>query len=491
MDVVTEQEHGRADRSWRPVALLVAGAFFMEMFDGTVIATVAPSMAVSLGVRSVDINVTMTVYLVTLAVFIPVSGWAADRFGGRTVFATAIAVFTVASALCAMSGSLGVLTAMRALQGIGGAMMVPVGRLIVLRRARKSDVIHAIAYLTWPGLVAPIIAPVLGGVLATYASWRWIFLINVPLGVIALLCTLRMVSNTTEAWKRALDWTGFLLLGAGLALFLYGVELINGTAVRWRSVLAGVVVGGVLLALAVGHLMRREHPLVDLRIMSVPTFRITNRSGSLFRIAVSAVPYLLPLMFQDAFGWTPLKSGLMVIAVFAGNLAIKPLTTPLLQHLGFRTVLLVTGIGTPAVIAACGLLSARTPLAVIAAVLFVSGVFRSVGFTAYSTIVFADVEPARLSDANTLSAAIVQLSSGLGVAIGALALRLGGPLAGLVDLSGGRTAPFSVAYIVLALIALVPLVEAVLLPVDAGSELSSRRSDAPSRVVDRAARRSG
>jgi MFS family permease len=233
----------RQDRAWRGLAVLVAGAFFMEILDGTVISTAAPPMAASFGVRSLDINVTITAYLLTLAVFIPVSGWLADRFGGRTVFAGAIAVFTIASASCAASTSLSELTMMRVVQGIGGAMMVPVGRLIVLRATSKADLIQAIAYLTWPALLAPVAAPAIGGALATYASWRWIFLLNVPLGATALLCALRMVPNSRTDTSRALDWWGFVLVSGGLAALLSGLELVTSARVPWAEVLAGVAAG--------------------------------------------------------------------------------------------------------------------------------------------------------------------------------------------------------------------------------------------------------
>jgi EmrB/QacA subfamily drug resistance transporter len=465
----------RTERSWHGLALLVAGAFFMEILDGTVISTAAPSMAASFGVRSVDINIAITVYLLTLAVFIPVSGWIADRFGSRTVFAAAIALFTLASAWCATSESLGALTAMRVVQGVGGAMMVPVGRLVVLRGTSKADLIRAIAYLTWPALVAPVVAPLLGGVLATYASWRWIFLLNLPFGVIALLCTLRMVPNTKQATVHPLDWQGFILVGTGLATLTYGMELINSGEVPWLTVVTGITVGGLLLTLAVRHLIRRPQPLVNLRIMSIPTFRITNLGGSFFRMAISAVPFLLPLMFQDAFGWSPLKSGLLVIAVFAGNLGIKPLTTPILRRFGFRRVLLVTGIAAGLNIAACGLLTSGTPLAIVVVVLFFSGVFRSVGFTAYNTITFADVEADQMSDANTLSTTIQQLTIGLGVAAGALALRIGRPLADLLGLSATASSSFSVAFVLIAVLALLAVVESALLAPHAGVQLGIPR----------------
>jgi EmrB/QacA subfamily drug resistance transporter len=463
----------RNELPWRGLALLVAGAFFMENLDGTIVATAAPRMAESFGVHSVDLNVVMTAYLLALAMFIPVSGWIADRIGARTVFASAIVVFTVASGLCAISSSLGELTAMRVLQGIGGAMMVPVGRLVVLRSTSKAELISAIAYLTWPALVAPVIAPALGGLFATYSSWRWIFAINLPLGLLAFLLALRMVPNTRPDEHIPLDWRGFALSGLGLATLAFGLELMNGRQVRWHLVGATVAAGTALIAIAVLHLRRERHPLINLEILRIPTFRIANLGGSSFRMAISAVPFLLPLLFQDGFGWTPFKSGLMVIAVFAGNIAIKPATTPILRRFGFRRVLLAAGIAAGVTLALCAFLEAGTPLPVVALALFLSGVFRSIGFTAYNTIAFADVEPHQTSDASTLFATTQQLSAGMGVAVGALALRLGNPICDFFGMPLTAVRPFGVALVLVALFAFLAAVESALMTPHAGVTISS------------------
>jgi EmrB/QacA subfamily drug resistance transporter len=463
-----------ASLPWRRLALLVAGAFFMENLDGTIIATAAPRMAHSFGVPPVDLNVTITVYLLTLGVFIPVSGWVADRLGARTVFAAALAVFTIASGLCAISTGLDELTAVRVLQGVGGAMMVPVGRLVVLRGTAKSDLISAIAYLTWPALAAPIIAPVLGGLLTTYASWRWIFVINLPLGVAALAITLRIVPNLREEGHVGLDWRGFLLTGAGLTTFVYGLEVVTYGNVDWAVVLLAVAAGAVLMAWAVCHLRSVPHPLLDLDIFRIPTFRVTNLGGSLFRLAIGATPFLLPLMFQDAFGWTPVKSGLVVIAVFVGNMGIKPFTTPILRRWGFRTVLMGAGVAAGLTIGLCAAFTAGTPVALIALVLMASGVFRSIGFTAYNTIVFADVGAGEVSNANTLTSTIQQLTMGLGVALGAVALQAGSPLARAVGADSSPTRPFSAAFILIGALPILAAVESARLKPHAGSTINAR-----------------
>jgi EmrB/QacA subfamily drug resistance transporter len=455
--------------AWRGLALLVAGAFFMENLDGTIVSTAAPRMAQSFGVPAVQLNITITAYLLTLGVLIPVSGWVADRYGAQRIFAAAIAIFTVASGLCALSTSLPELTATRVLQGVGGAMMVPVGRLVVLRRTDKADLINAIAYLTWPALAAPVIAPALGGVLTTYASWRWIFVINLPLGVAAFLVTLRIVPNVRDLGRGALDWWGFVLTGVGLAAVVYGLEVITDGKVSWVSFGVAIGAGVVLLGLAVAHLTRSTRPLLDLRVFRIPTFRVTNGGGTFFRMAIGAAPFLLPLMFQDGFGWSPVKSGLLVIAVFVGNIGIKPWTTPILRRFGFRTVLVGSGLIAAATLAICALFTASTPLPFMVVDLVLSGVFRSIGFTAYNTIVFADVPAAEMSNANTLSSTIQQLTMGLGVAIGAIALQIGTHALG----SGASArSPFAVAFLIIAALPVLAVIEAIRLDPHAGASIA-------------------
>ncbi len=446
----------------------------MENLDGTIIATAAPRMAQSFHVPSGELNVVIAAYLLALGVFIPVSGWLADRFGARKVLSGAITVFTLASALCALSTSLAELTATRLLQGIGGAMMVPVGRLVVLRVARKADIIRVIAYLTWPALVAPVVAPALGGVLVTYASWRWIFVVNLPLGLVALLVASRIVPDVRPSGPARLDWRGFVLAGAGLGACVYGLELVDDGNSSWTVVGACVGVGVLLVWRAVVHFRRSEHPLIDLDILRIPTFRAASAGGSLFRMAVGAAPFLLPLQFQDGFGWSPLKSGALVVAVFAGNIAVKPFTTPLLRWLGFKRVLVISAGAAGATLALCAAFTEGTPLALVVLVLVVSGVFRSTGFTAYNTVVFADVPLEGMGNANTLSSTIQQLTMGIGVTVGALALHVGGWADRVVGVASSARSPFVVAFGLLAIVAFAAAAEAAVLSPEAGSALAAR-----------------
>ncbi|OBB29519.1 MFS transporter [Mycolicibacterium peregrinum] len=444
------------------MALLVAGALFMEILDATIIAPAIPLIAASFGVEAVDVNVAISAYLVTVAVLIPASGWLADRFGVRRVFIGAIAVFTLASVGCAVSASLPMLVAMRILQGVGGAMMVPVGRLAVLRHSSKSDLVRAIALLTWPALTAPVLAPVLGGAIATLGSWRWIFAINIPIGVIGIVLALGLVRGGPQSAVRALDWPGLLALGSGIAAALIALENIRVSGTDWRLVTGCGAAAVLLLGTAMWRLLTAPAPLVQLRVLRVHTLRITVVAGSLYRLVITAVPFLLPLQFQLEFGWTPLAAGVMVAALFAGNLTIKPVTTPLMRRYGIRTVLLVNGVMSVACFGLLAALQPGVPLPLMAVVLYLSGALRSIGFTAYNSLAFSDVDGEHLTHANTLNASVQELAAGLGIAVAALLLS--------------QLTSYSVTYLVLGALLALTLVATVRLPRQAGAHVSGHRS---------------
>ncbi|MCV7210005.1 MFS transporter [Mycolicibacterium canariasense] len=443
------------------MALLVAGAFFMEILDASILTPAIPAIAGEFGVEAVDVNVAITAYLVTVAVLIPASGWMADRFGIRRVFIAAIAVFTLASVGCALSVSLPMLVGMRIAQGVGGAMMVPVGRLAVLRFSGKADLVRAIAVLTWPALAAPVLAPVLGGAIATVGSWRCIFLVNIPLGIIGFLLSLKLIRGGPARGRTPLDWSGILALGGGIAAALIALEHIRVTGTDW--LLVGVCWAGavVLLAAAVRHLLRSATPLVELRVLRLRTLRITVSAGSLYRLVITAVPFLLPLQFQLQFGWTPFAAGLMVAALFAGNLTIKPFTTPLMRRFGIRSVLLVNGVASVGCFGLLAALRPGMPVALIAVVLYLSGALRSIGFTAYNSLAFSDVDGDELTHANTLNASVQELAAGLGIALAALLLSL--------------LTSYALAFLVLGALMAVTLVETLRLPGDAGAQVSGSR----------------
>ena len=449
----------------RPVALLVAAALFMENLDATIIATAAPAMARSLHASASSIGIAVTSYLLSVAVFVPPSGWLTHRFGSRRVMLAAVVLFAGASVLCAISGDLAELVVFRALQGLGGAMMVPVGQLTVFRTTGKADMYRAVAYLTWPALVAPVIAPLLGGALATYASWRWIFLINVPIGAAVLVAGFWLLDRGTGPRPPDLDLAGFGWTGIGLGLLTWTSASLSTGSANWETTVSTGCASLIALAFAVAHLRRAPHPLLDLRVLRIHSMRIAFASGGLFRMAVSAVPFLLPLMFQEAWGWSAVRAGSITLWVFVGNLAVKAVATPILRRWGFRAVLRGSTTALTATIVAIAFVTPQTPTWLLIAVLIASGAARSVGFTCLNTIAFAEVPPPELSHANTVAATLGQLAAGLGVAVAAIGLQAGPALHWT---AAHGTGPFRSAFLVVAVVSAVPLLASYRLGVGVG-----------------------
>ncbi|MDG0438115.1 MFS transporter [Klebsiella pneumoniae] len=465
----------RDERAFSAPALLVAGAFFMEFLDGTVIATALPDMARDFGVTAVELNIGISAYLITLAVLIPASGWIADRFGARAIFTLALAIFTLASVFCGLSTEVHIFVAMRILQGVGGALMVPVGRLAVLRTTPKHQLIKAIATLTWPALVAPIIGPPLGGFITRYASWHWIFFINVPLGLAAIILSLRIIPDIRETERRSFDLSGFITTSVAMVSLVTAMERLGDRQPQIWPTLALAALGFGCLLYSIRHFRRAAAPMVRLDALQVPTFRVTMYGGSLFRASISAVPFLLPLLFQVGFGMDPFHSGLLVLAVFVGNLTIKPATTPLIRWLGFRRLLLINGALNVCSLLACALLTPQTPVWAIMLILYLGGVFRSIQFTGVSTLAFADVPAAQMSDANTLFSTASQLAVGLGITLGAIGIRLGELVGDWLHLTELPGISFRLSFVFIALICLVGMIDSLHLAKTAGSSVSEKK----------------
>jgi EmrB/QacA subfamily drug resistance transporter len=455
----------------RVIPLVVASALFMENMDSTVIATSLPAIAVDLEVDPVILKLAFTTYLLSLTVFIPVSGWCADRYGARNVFRVAIAVFTVGSVACGFSTSLEGLVAARAIQGLGGAMMVPVGRLILLRTTPKAELVQALALLTMPALMGPILGPPIGGFITTYFHWRWIFWINIPAGLIGLLMATIYMPDVKEERPPRLDWLGFVLSGGGLSALVFGSTVIGRDVLPAYGAPALIGFGALLVALYVIHARRTVNPILDLKLLGIETFRSGVIGGSVYRIGIGAVPFLMPLMLQVGFGLTPFQSGSLTFAAAAGALTMKVTAARILRRYGFKTTLLVNGVISTAFLAGQGLFTPETPHLVILAVLLAGGFFRSLQFTALNAISYSDIAQRDMGRATSFYSVAQQLSLAMGVACAAFVLetaqyRRGDPSLAVAD--------FEIAFFVIAAVSGLSILSFLRLPADAGAEVSGK-----------------
>jgi EmrB/QacA subfamily drug resistance transporter len=457
-------------RSYRTIALIVATSLFMEFLDATVLATALPTMARDFGVRAPEMSVALTAYLLALAIFIPASGTMADRFGARRVFASAIGVFALGSIGCGLAPSLAAVIAARFAQGLGGAMMLPVGRLVLLRSVAKADLVSAMSWLLVPALIGPIFGPPIGGLIITYLDWRWIFWINVPIALVGIALVMRFIPEIRDAEPHPFDGTGFLLSGLGLGSLLAGFELAArpGEAVTSAALVA---LGAVSGALYVRHARRHPHPILDLTLMRVPTFRLSVVAGSLTRITQGAQPYLLPLMMQLGFGLSAAQSGLVTVAPAIGSFAMKSGSRLILRRFGFRRSLMVVGLLASAGYAGCALFRPGWPLPAIFAVLLVSGFLMSFQFTAYNTIAYDEIAKDRMSAATSFYSTFQQLMLSLGICVAAVSLHA-------ATLLRHHAAPvfgdYGAAYLVVTAISLSAILFNRALPADAGDELAGR-----------------
>lgn len=455
----------------RIIPLVVASALFMENTDSTVIATALPAIAADLREDPVILKLAFTTYLLALTVFIPVSGWCADRFGARNVFRAAIAVFTVGSIACGLSTTLEGLIAARALQGLGGAMMVPVGRLILLRSVSKSEMVNALALLTIPALLGPVLGPPLGGFITTYFHWRWIFFINVPFGLLGLVLATLYMPDIREEGVPPLDAKGFLLSGLGLSTLVFGATVFGRDVLPAYGAEILMAVGALLTAIYIRHARRAANPILDLRLLNVATFRSGVTGGSLFRIGVGAIPFLLPLMLQLGFKLTPFQSGTLTFAAALGALTMKFTAARILRRFGFRSVLICNALISAAFLAAQGLFTPETPHLLILAVLLAGGFFRSLQFTSLNALSYSDIPPREMGKATSFYSVAQQLSLAAGVVCAASVLEIAQYMRGDLTLT---VADFSFAFFVVAMISALSVFSHLKLARDAGSEVSGR-----------------
>ena len=453
------------------VPLVVACAMFMQNLDSTVIATALPTIARSLNESPLRLNVAITCYLLSLAVFIPISGWTADRFGARRVFTLAIVVFTLGSIACGISNSLSALVGARILQGMGGALMVPVGRLVLLRTVPKSDLVRAMSFVSVPALIGPVMGPPVGGLIVTYASWRWIFFINIPIGVLGIVLVNRLVGDLKETGRRPFDLSGFALTGIGLASLAFGFENVGRGALPNIVVMGLLAVGGVCLGFYVRHAGRVSHPIIDLTLLKIPTYAMASIGGFLFRVGLGALPFLLPLLLQVGFGLSALNSGMLTFASAAGAMLMKTSAVRVLRTLGFRIVLVGDALISAAFLFGYSLFRPSTPHLVIFFALLAGGFFRSLQMTSINTLSYDDVPAALLSRATSLTSMAQQLSQTAGVATAALLLHT------VLTLRGGTAltaVDFYPVFVGIAIISLLSVPFFLKMSPDAGAEVSGR-----------------
>jgi EmrB/QacA subfamily drug resistance transporter len=458
---------------FRTVALIIASAMFMEQLDGTILATALPAMAESFDVSPLHMSVALTSYMLSLAVFIPASGAIADRFGSRNVFRAAIAIFTLGSVLCGISGNLPLLVLSRLLQGIGGAMMVPVGRLVLLRSVPKSELVSAMSWLLVPALIGPVVGPPLGGFIVTWVSWRWIFYINVPIGVVGMWLATRFIPDIRIAEKVRFDGVGFVLSGVSLSCLVFGLEMASrgGTSM---SVSTGLIIAGLLVGTGyVWHSRRVANPILDLSLMRFPTFRLSVIAGSLTRITAGSVPFLLPLMMQLGFGMSAAHSGVVTFVSALGAMLMKATAAPVLRLWGFRATLVWNGVLSMVTVALCGAFRPEWPLFAIYAVLLLSGFFQSLQFSAFNTVAYADVPSERFSSATSFYTTFQQLMLSLGICVAAAALHASVTWHGREH---AQLPDFTVAFLVVTIVSLIAAPVCLLLPKNAGAEMSGHRS---------------
>jgi EmrB/QacA subfamily drug resistance transporter len=457
----------------RLIPLIVATALFMENMDSTVIATSLPAIAADIGTSPLTLKLAITSYLLSLAVFIPASGWTADRFGARMVFAIAVAVFMAGSIGCAISSSVTDFVIARILQGMGGAMMTPVGRLVLLRSVDKSALVNAMAWVTMPALIGPVIGPPLGGFITTYFSWHWIFLINIPIGLLGIVLALKFIDPIRGEVHERFDLYGMMLSGVGLAGIAFGLSVAGLNLLPWPIVAGLVTIGTISMTLYVMHARKTGSPVLDFSLLRLSTMRASIIGGFMFRLGIGALPFLLPLLMQVGFGLSPFQSGLVTFGSSLGAMGMKALAARIIRAFGFRYMMTINAVVSAVFLAACALFTVTTPLLLIMIILVVGGFFRSLQFTAINTIAYAEVEQAQMSRATTLVSVNQQLAISAGVAVGAFSVETTLWLQHQNELNATVFAP---AFIVVALISAASSWFFWQMPDDAGHEISGRQA---------------
>lgn len=445
------------------IALLMAASLFMEILDGTIVTTALPRMAVDFSVNSTSAALLVSTYLITVAIFIPLSGWMAQRFGKKRIWLIAVAGFTLSSLACAIAPNFGFLLGMRVLQGISGALMTPTARLIVLEKTPSNLLLKMTSYLVWPALLAPAIAPLIGGVLITYLNWHWIFLINLPIGAMIFFIGIYLIPQDVIERVTRFDWIGFLQIALSSGFLLTGAEIAcrpGAGALRFGVLL--LVLGLIILGMFIQHIRSVSNPLFSIKALRFPSYRISQTGGFILWLSVGAMPYLLTLYLQTVFDWSAVKAGSYIMFIFIGNIGIKPFTTPIIKTIGYKGAL-ESAFGMVLLSAvALAFVTPQTVGIVIMALALISGVGRSLALTSYNGLSFADVAPIDRNSANTLTSVTQSMAQGLGVSLVSILVRI-------LQLFMPAQAAYGYAFIALGLLMIHPIIETACLPKNIGA----------------------
>ncbi len=451
------------------VPLIVGSALFVERMDATIIATSLPELARHFNYDVLTLKLALTAYVVSLGIFIPLSSWIADKVGARTVFRGAMLTFMIGSLLCAVSTSLWMFVGARFLQGIGGAMMLPIGRLVIFRSVSKTEFVKAISFLAVPSLIGPVIGPPLGGFITMYFHWRWIFLINIPICLLGWYMAGKYIRNFRDDAVKPLDTKGFILSAGAGGLLMSGFSFLGSPLVPHELVAAMCLIGAVMLYMCFRHAKHVDAPLLDFRLLAIPSFRASVLGGSLFRFGLGAVPFLLPLALQEGLHMNPFESGLITCASAFGALFMKALASGVLRRYGFRSVLMVNAVLAGISIAVFGLFSVNTPYVVMFIIVLLGGFFPSLQFTCLNALAYADIKDRDAGSATSLASVVQQLSLGIGVVIAGLVIQLTNYVNGHETL---MESDFSPAFLIIGLFSVLSVPMLRKLPENAGTDMT-------------------
>jgi EmrB/QacA subfamily drug resistance transporter len=470
-EAAAPKDAGPTTRGW-VVPAIIGSALLMQTLNATVITNALPAMAESFGVEPVRLSIAITVYMLSAAIFLPLSGWLADRFGAKRIFLISIVLYAAGALACAFAGSLTQLILARFLQGAAGATLMPVGRLVLLRTTPKNELVGAMSVVTMPALLGPVVGPVLGGAIVTFADWPWIFLMNLPIAVTGFFLVRAFVPDVKERAPPPVDILGILLTGVGLASLIFGFENLGHQALSPWTVAGLFALGFVSLGVYGWHAGRTPNAVVDLSIFRKKTFAAATIGGAFMRTAMGANPFLLAMLLQVAFGMSAFAAGTMTFVSAVGALAMKTAAPPILRRFGFRTVLMVNAVIVGASFMSYALFRPDWPHWAIMVILGVGGFFRSLQFTSLNGMAYADIEQDEMSRASTTSAMVQQLVQSIGIGLSASLLHVLMQLHGTTKLTAEVVTP---AFIIAGLFTMISMLWFVRLPPDAGDEMNGRK----------------